>query len=151
MTRTLIALAAFSLFVPSPELQAQQYHQLPPPVNIVGAGYNLEGAAKDHNIATWTAGIGLLSTGILIAMDDTRHTAAPWVVGGLTVGVSMTFSLSSGKWMNRAGDLWKCGYSPVTLYESIPDSLGDDPPKWYRIPNMIDGTPIKLPARMYTK
>lgn len=129
----------------------QQYHELPPPINIVGAGYNLEFASNQKKASVWTLGLGAFGTGLLFAMDDTRHTAAPWVVAGMTVGVSMTFSLSGLKWQGRSADLWKCGYSPVTLYESIPDSLGDDPPKRYLVPNMIDGTPIKLPARMYTK
>lgn len=145
MTR-ILTIAAFLL---ATTLQAQ--HDMPPPINIVGAGFNLEGAAKDKNIATWTAGIGLLSTGILIAMDDTRHTAAPWMVAGVTVGVSMTFNLRSGKWMNRAGDLWQCGYSPQTLYEQVPDSLGDAPPRRVNVPALIDGTKIRLPARMRTK
>lgn len=148
MNRT-IAIAAFLILGPA---QAQRLsHDMPPPINIVGAGFNLEGAAKDKNIATWTAGLGLLTTGILYGLEDTRHTAAPWVVGGLTVGVSMSFNLSSGKWMNRAGDLWQCGYNPQTLYEQVADSLGDAPPKRVNVPRLIDGTKIRLPARMRTK
>lgn len=152
MTRTLIALAAFLLFGPSLELCAQGIgHTMPPPVNIVGAGFNLEYSAKQKKVSTWTLGLGTLATGILFGMDDTRNTAAPWVVGGLTAGVSMSFSLSGLKWQDRAADLWQCGYSPDYLYESVPDSVGDDPPRRYRVPRMINDTPIKLPARMYTK
>ena len=152
MTRTLIAIAAFQLFGHSLELHAQGLgHSMPPPVNMVGAGFNLEYAAKQKKVSTWTLGLGAIGTGLLLALPDTRHTAAPWVLGGMTVGVSMTFSLSGLKWQDRAADLWQCGYSPDALYESVPDSIGDDRPRMYQIPALIDGTPIKVPARMYTK
>lgn len=125
----------------------RSFHELPPVENIVGAGMDLEGGSKDLRAAVWIYGIGTLATAILATNKDTRHTAAPWIAGGATLGLNMTFSLKGLKWMDRSGDLLQCGYSPKTLYESIPDSLGDDPPKRFRMPQMIDGTPIRPPGR----
>lgn len=147
MTRAAtIAALLFSL-----SASAQLNHDLPPAINLVGAGFNQEFAAQQRKVSVWTMGLGTLATGILLAMDDTRHTAAPLVVGTATVGVSMTFSLSGLKWMDRSADLLKCGYSPNALYEMVPDSIGDDRPRKMMLPDLIDGTPVKLPARMRTE
>ena len=141
-------LAALLFLVPLPDLSAQLNHDRVPVVNIVGAGLDLQGAAEDAKVDLYATGIGTIATVLLATNKDTRHTAGPWIAGGLTLGVSFTFQLSSLKWMKRSASLLQCGYSPDYLYESIPDSLGDDPPRHYRMPRMIENTPIHLPARM---
>ena len=134
MTRTILALAAFQLFGPS---FGQDYHVPPPPMNVIGAGYNMEYAAKVRHEAEMS----------LRMAGDTRNTAAPWIMGGVTCAAVFSLNLHSAKWENRAGDLWQCGYSPTTLYESIPDSIGPGELKRYRIPRMIDGNKVHMPAR----
>jgi hypothetical protein len=136
------------LLIMLPSMALGQWHQLPPPVNIVGAGFNLEHAAKSKKAAVYTLLIGGGVTGILAASEGTKGTAAPWISGGLTLGASVALNLHGLRWEDRAADLWQCGYSPDALYESVPDSIGDDRPKRYRVPALIDGTKIHLPARM---
>ena len=145
-----IALFAF-LSICVYKCSGQLNHDLPPTVNLVGSGFNQEFATEQKKVSVWTLGLGSLATGILFAMDDTRSTTAPWMVAGVTVGVSMTFSLSGLKWQDRSADLLKCGYSPNTLYEMVPDSIGDVRPRKMMLPALIDGTPVKIPARMYIK
>ena len=130
------------LFIP-----AQAQHDMPPPMNMVGAGYNLEYSAKVREASAWTFAAGGIATFILAAANDTRGTAAPWVAGGLTFAAVFSLNLHSAKWENRAGDLWKCGYTPFTLYETIPDSVDAGPLKQYRVPDMIDDTKIHQPER----
>ena len=129
--------------------QSAAQHDMPPPVNIVGAGFNLEYAASQQRTAAITRLIGGVATGVLFALPNTRGTAAPWVVGGWTIGVSFALDLSSARWTDRAGDLWQCGYSPDALWEQVPDSVGDLRPKPLRLPALINGTPIHAPARMW--
>lgn len=127
---------------------AQRWHDLPPPVNLVGAGYNLEHAVKSRKAATIGLVVGGALTGILATTKGSSGTAAPLVAGGLTLGFGLGLNLHSLKWEDRAADLIKCGYSPDELYEMVPDSVGDARPRKMRIPALIDGTPVKLPARM---
>jgi hypothetical protein len=145
MTRPL---AALLLLVPLPDLSAQLNHDMPPPINVVGAGFNLDYSAKSKQAAWYTILGGGALTAILATAEGTRGTAAPWVAGGLTMGVGVSLNLHGLRWERRAAALWKCGYSPHTLYEMVPDSLGDNPPREFRIPRMIENTPIHLPARM---
>jgi len=123
-------------------------HQMPPPVNIVGAGFNLEYATKAKRASLVALMVGGGVTAILSTSEGTRATAAPWVAGGMTLGLSVGLNLHGLKWEERAADLWQCGYSPDALYESVPDSIGDDRPRKYQVPALIDGTKIRLPARM---
>ncbi len=127
---------------------AQFGHEMPPPVNVVGAGFNLEHAAKSKEAAAWTFLAGSAATVALSQANGTKGTAAPWIAGTLTFGAAFAMNLHGLKWENRAADLWQCGYSPTHLYESVPDSLGDDPPMRYRVPAMINETKIHLPVRM---
>ena len=159
MNRTLIAIAAFQLFGPSLELRAQDTipypaypylglgHSSPPVVNIVGAGLNLEGAAKDRRTGLWIALAGGALAAGMATNEDMADSPGPLVIGALTAVFSLSFTLSGLKWEDRAGDLLQCGYSPQYLYESVPDSVGSDPPRHYQLPAMIDNTPIRIPAR----
>ena len=122
-------------------------HTLPPVVNLVGAGYNLEYSAKVKKAGIYTMIIGGGITGILANANGTRGTAAPWISSALTLGFGVGLNLHGLRWEDRAGDLLKCGYSPWKLYESIPDSVGSDPARRYDIPSMIDGNEIHIPGR----
>jgi len=122
-------------------------HSTPPVVNIVGAGLNLEGAAKDRRTGLWIALAGGALAAGMATNEDMADSPGPLVIGALTAVLSLSFTLSGLKWEDRAGDLLQCGYSPQYLYESVPDSVGDDPPKHFTLPAMIDNTPIRIPAR----
>jgi len=144
---TLILCGAFSLFAPSLKLSGQLNHDMPPQMNVVGAGFNLEHAAQSKKAGTYALLAGGALTGILATARGTKDGAAPWITGGLTLGLGVSLNLHGLRWENRAADLWQCGYTPFALYETIPDSVGDDPPRRYRLPAMIDGTKIHVPAR----
>lgn len=122
-------------------------HQMPPPMNMVGAGFNLEHAAKSRKASTYAFMAGGAITGILATANGTKGTAAPWITGTLTMGLSLSLNLHGLRWEDRAADLWQCGYSPDQLWETIPDSLGQGELRKVSIPEMIDGTKIHVPAR----
>ena len=126
---------------------AQFGHEMPPPVNVVGAGFNLEHSAKSKEAAAWTFAAGVAVTAVLASAEGTKHTAAPWVSAGTFFTAAFSLNLHGLKWENRAADLWQCGYSPDHLYESIPDSLGAEPPRKYGVPAMINDTKIHLPGK----
>lgn len=138
---------SIAILLMSSVCSAQLNHDMPPPINIVGAGFNLEYSAKVREAATWTLLAGTIATVALSQANGTKGSAAPWIAGTLTFGTAVTLNLHGLRWENRAADLWQCGYSPNHLYESIPDSLGMDPPKYYDMPRMINRTKIHLPAR----
>ena len=121
-------------------------HQMPPPINMVGAGFNLEHAAVSRKAATYAFMAGGALTGILATANGTKGTAAPWITGSLTMGLSLSLNLHGLRWEDRAADLWQCGYSPDQLWETIPDSLGQGALRKVSIPRMIDGTKIRVPA-----
>lgn len=118
-----------------------------PTPNIVGAGMNFQHAAKTKEAALWTFLGGGVATAILATSKDTKNGAAPWVVGGLTLGVSVGLTFHGLKWDRMAGGLLQSGYSPNYFYESIPDSIGDDPPRRYKLRDIIDGYRIHIPVR----
>jgi len=122
-------------------------HSTPPVCNVVGAGLNLEGAAKDRRTGLWIALAGGALAAGMASNEDMADSPGPLVIGALTAVFSLSFTLSGLKWEDRAGDLLQCGYSPQYLYESVPDSVGSDPPKRFTLPAMIDNTPIRIPAR----
>ena len=119
-------------------------HQMPPVVNVVGAGFNLEHAVQVREAAMWTLIIGSAAT-TAFALADAPDAALG--IGALTFGTFVSLNLHSLKWERRSAALWKCGYSPMELYETIPDSIGQGELKRYRVPDMIQGMPIHPPAR----
>jgi hypothetical protein len=136
-----------ALLLMSSVCSAQLGHDMPPPVNVIGAGFNLEHSAKVREAAAWTFLAGSLATAALSQANGTRDSAAPWIAGTLTFGLAFSLNLHGLRWENRAADLWQCGYAPDYLYEAIPDSVGMEPPRQYKVPRMIDGKKIHLPGK----
>jgi hypothetical protein len=147
--RALIVGVAFSLFGPSLELCAQGTfpHSLPPPENIVGAGFNLEYGDKCQKAALYTLLAGSALTGILATAEGARGTAAPWIAGTVTLGASVSINLHGLKFSASGGRLLAMPYSPSEWYEQMPDSMGRGKLAKLKFKDYLHGERIHVPGR----
>lgn len=97
----------------------QMYHQLPPPMNIVNAGYLLERSANTRRDATYSL---LAGTATYLLLQEQNRTVAG-VGGGIGVGISVTLNLASCRFQRTASHLMLLGYGVNTRYDIVPDSV----------------------------
>lgn len=140
----MLVVAAFLL----PSRLCGQWHQMPPPENLVGAGFNIEYGAKCQKTALYTFLAGSAITGILATAEGTKGTAAPWIAGGLTLGASVGINLHGLKFAASGGRLLAMPYSPHEWYESMPDSIGDGQLRRLGFSDYLHGERIHIPGRI---
>lgn len=122
-------------------------HNLPPIENLVGAGFNIEYGAKSQKTALYTFLAGSAITTILAKSEGTKGSAAPWIVGGLTLGASVGIDLHGLKFSASGGRLLAMPYSPNEYYESIPDSVGQGELSRLKFSDYLRGERIHVPGR----
>ena len=150
--RALIALTALSLFGPSLEMCAQtpdgrNFHDLPPQMNIVGAGFNGEHGAKMQRASIYTILAGAVMTGTILHVQDGDQGPAPLVMGGLFLGAAVHLNLRGLKWEQRSYKLMQMGYTPNEYYDTLPDSVSTGDRAKLGLKDYMGGTPIHVPAR----
>lgn len=136
------------LLILLPSIVLGQWHQLPPPENIVGAGFNIEYGSKCQKTAMFTFLAGSAITGILATAEGTKGTAAPWIAGGLTLGLSVGIDLHGMKFSASGGRLLAMPYSPNEWYETMPDSIGAGELRRYNFKDYLHGERIHVPGRI---
>lgn len=100
-----------------------KWHDLPPPMNIVNAGFLLEHSATTRRDATYLALAGLAAGAVLYTQNPT----VGLVVGGVAVGYSIRLNLRSSSSTRRAAQLLQIGYRAEYLYDVVPDSIDAHP------------------------
>jgi hypothetical protein len=99
------------------------WHDLPPPMNIVNAGFLLEQSATTRRDATY-----LTLTGLAVgAVMYTQNTAVGIGIGALSLGYSLRLDLRSLKSQRKAAQLMQLGYRAENLYDVVPDSIDAHP------------------------
>lgn len=100
-----------------------KWHDLPPPMNIVNAGFLLEHSATTRRDATYVALAGLAAGAVLYSHNPTVGLA----VGGFAIGYSIHLNLRSAGSTRRAAQLLQIGYRAEYLYDVVPDSIDAHP------------------------
>jgi hypothetical protein len=102
-------------------------HDLPPPANVVAAGYALVHQATVDRDARWLR-IGSIALGtVLYLADDEQRLAAPLTVAGIGFSYSIALNFRGTKSERYAGHHLQSGYSVNTRYDIIPDEVGEGP------------------------
>lgn len=104
-------------------IDGRSWHDLPPPGNMVNAGYFQVAAAKTHTARTWVLVLGGIATAILHNHNET----VGQVVGGMTLGAGVYLDLRGNNSLKKAGLLQQSGYRIDERYELVPDSIGAEP------------------------
>lgn len=99
------------------------WHDLPPPMNIVNAGYLLEDAAVCRRDATYLSLAGLLVGGVMY----TQNPAVGATIAGGALVYSLRLNLRGLKSQRMAARLMQLGYRAENLYDVVPDSIDAHP------------------------
>lgn len=100
-----------------------KWHDLPPPMNVVNAGFLLEHSATTRRDATYVALLGLAAGAVLHTQNPTVGLA----VGTMALGYTLRLHLVSCKDQRRAAQLLQIGYRAEYLYDVVPDSIDAHP------------------------
>lgn len=123
------------------------WHDLPPQMNLVGAGFNGEHGIRLQRAGVYAILSGAAIAGAVVYAQDGDQGPAPIVIGGLLTGLGVHLNLRGLKWEQRSYHLMQMGYSPNEYYDTLPDSLSDKDRSRLGIRDYMDGTPIHVPAR----
>jgi hypothetical protein len=100
-----------------------KWHDLPPAMNVVNAGFLLEHGATTRRDATYVALAGLAVGAVMY----TQNAAVGLTIGTLSVGYSIRLNLRSCKSQRTAARLLQLGYRAEYLYDVVPDSIDAHP------------------------
>jgi len=125
----------------------KSWHDLPPQMNLVGAGFNGEHGAKLQRASIYTLISGVAIGGMLAAVQGDDLGPEPLIMGGLCVVGAVHLNLRGLKWEQRSYRLMQMGYTPNEYYDTLPDSVSAGDRAKLGIKDYMGGTPIHTPAR----
>lgn len=109
----------------STRFDGQLWHELPPVMNLVNAGYLLDRDARASRDALFCTLGGLAVGGVFIATGSEQ-------VGGALVGAGLAggvvLHLRAVRHRRRAAMLLQLGYGINMRYEMAPDNIAQPPP-----------------------
>ena len=101
------------------------FHTLPPPANIVSAGYAIDASGINKRDALWLKLASVAAGAVIWTQNET----VGYVVGGAGLSYSLVLDFRSAKALQEGGNLLKSGYSINEKYELLPDSISDAVPE----------------------
>jgi|GEM_PF-6852382 hypothetical protein len=104
-----------------PRTDGRLWHDLPPPANVVNAGFALEYAGHVKRDARWLRAAGTTIGAVLY----TQNPVVGMVVAGASWLYGEVLGFRASKAEAEAGMLLKLGYSVHERYDLVPDSLDD--------------------------
>lgn len=110
-----------------PRTDGRISHDLPPPANVVVAGYALVHTATTRRDAWWLRLGGAALAGALYAADEEHRLAAPLAIAGACFTYSIVLDFRGNKSLRYAGHHLQSGYNVNTRYDIVPDSQGEGP------------------------
>lgn len=103
----------------------QLWHDLPPPMNLVNAGFLLERSAKSERDATW---IALATTGAGAVVYAAGSEPVGLAIAGAGLSVGVVLHMRGARHQRIAGRLLQLGYGVGVKYDLVPDRIDDLPP-----------------------
>lgn len=110
-----------------PRSDGRLSHDLPPPGNVVTAGYAIHHKAITARDAWWLRLGGAAVGAVFYAADAQHRLGAPLAIAGACFTYSIVLDFRGNKSLNYAGDHLRSGYNVHTRYDIIPDSEGQGP------------------------
>lgn len=115
------AAKAFEATWMQPRTDGRLWHELPPPANIVNAGFAMEHSNAVRRDARWLRLAGAAMGAVLW----TQNRAVGYAVGGAVLSYSVVLDFRSTRSGREAGRLLQLGYTVHERYDLVPDSLDD--------------------------